>query len=292
MAVYDHGYKRYAGPLTPAARRFLVLPRFAWEEIFRSRLLTAFFTLACLVPVGFAVAIYLRHNLSALAFLEVRVDELVAIDARFFRFFLGLQTGFAFLFAAFVGPALIAPDLAHNALPLYLSRPFSRAEYVLGKLATLALLLSAVTWIPGLLLFAFQSYLAGGGWMAAHARFAGAMLLGGLLWVLLVSLLALAVSAWVRWRPVATALFFGVWMVGTGFGNAIVHIFDTRWGALLSLTDLFETVWAGLFGGEPWINAVADRPLPFGAAWAALLTVCGLCLLLLGRKIRAYEVVR
>jgi hypothetical protein len=38
----------------------------------------------------------------------------------------------ALFLAAFIGPGLISPDLHNNALSLYLARPFSRAEYVLG----------------------------------------------------------------------------------------------------------------------------------------------------------------
>ena len=54
-----------------------------------------------------------------------------------------------FFLAAFVGPGLISPDLSHNGLPLYLARPFSRAEYVLGKMSVLVGLMSLMTWIPG-----------------------------------------------------------------------------------------------------------------------------------------------
>ena len=51
----------------------------------------------------------------------------------------------------------MSPDLRNNGLPLYLSRPFSRTEYVLGKMSVLLILLSAITWVPGLLLFLFQA---------------------------------------------------------------------------------------------------------------------------------------
>ena len=54
---------------------------------------------------------------------------------------------------AFVGPGLVSPDLANSALPLYFCRPFSRAEYVLGKCAVSVQLLSLITWVPGLILF-------------------------------------------------------------------------------------------------------------------------------------------
>jgi ABC-type transport system involved in multi-copper enzyme maturation permease subunit len=55
------------------------------------------------------------------------------------------QIGFAFLLTAFVGPGLISPDLGNNALVLYFCRPFSRTEYVAGKLLVLVKLLSYIT---------------------------------------------------------------------------------------------------------------------------------------------------
>ena len=36
-----------------------------------------------------------------------------------------------------------------------------RAQYVLGKMSVLLILLSLITWVPQLLLFFFQSYLEG-----------------------------------------------------------------------------------------------------------------------------------
>lgn len=293
MAVYERGFRRYAGTLTPAWSRFLVLARFAYEQVFRSRLLTAFFALACVAPLVFAVVIYLHHNLSAIAFLEIDVADLVPIDARFFYVFLSVQSGLGFVLTAFVGPALVSPDLAHNALPLYLARPFSRGEYVLGKLTVLVGLLSAITWVPGLLLFLLQAFLEGAGWGMANARVALGLLLGSWVWILGNGLLALALSAWVRWRPVAGALYFGATLVSAGFANAVAGTFDTRWGHLVNIDLLYKTLWCALFGlPQGFLNEQVLGTLPVPAAGAALAVFAFLCLALLARKVRAYEVVR
>ena len=91
---------------------------------------------------------------------------------------------FAFFLTLLIGPPLVSRDLTNNALPLYLCRPFSRAEYVVGKMAVLLILLSLITWVPGLLLFLFQAYLEGGGWIAANLWIAGAIFVGSLVWIL------------------------------------------------------------------------------------------------------------
>jgi ABC-2 type transport system permease protein len=203
-----------------------------------------------------------------------------------------------FLVAAWVGPTLVAPDLANGALPLYFSRPFSRAEYVVGRLATLFFLLSAITWVPDLLLWLLQGSLAGNGWMGDNLHLARAIVLNALVWILVVSLLALAISAWVKWRMVASGLLFGVFFVAAGFGQAINLILRTYWGSLLDISYLMKTVWTDLFD----LPEVAARPrrwgaevqddIPAGIAWIALATLCTICIAILNRRLRAREVVR
>src|SRR6185436_6798115 len=118
----------------------------------------AFFVVCFLPLLVEAILIYLHHNVNALAILQVNVRELLPIDSSFFLTFVAIQNAFAFFVTLLVGPPLVARDLRNNALPLYLCRPFTRAEYVLGKMSVLLILLSAITWIPQLLLFLFQAY--------------------------------------------------------------------------------------------------------------------------------------
>ena len=288
MAVYDRAYRRYEGPLTPERTRFLVLPRYAYEEILKSKVFIAFLVLCCVPFLAEAVIIYLHHNLSVLARLELPLDRLISIDARFFgELVVNLQCLFAFFLALFVGPGLVSPDLRNNALPLYLSRPFSRAEYVLGKLAVLLILLSAITWVPALLLFVLQGALAGLGWLRGNAWMAGAILASSLAWIVTLSLLTLAISAWVKWKPVARIALLALFFVLRGWAEAINATLDTDWGGLLSLMRVNETVRASLFRLGPLPGAP-----PAWSAWLALAAVCLLSLWLLSRRVRAYEVVK
>src|SRR5881409_849504 len=172
MAVYERAYRGYGGELTPTWSRFLIIPRYAYREVFGSKLFSIFFAGCFLAPLVFAIIIYLHHNLTALAMMRMPESALFPIAAEFFERFAAIQSFLAFLLALFVGPALVAPDLANNGLALYLCRPFSRAEYVLGKMSVLVVLLSLITWIPGMLLFLFQSSLEGAGWMTDNVRIA------------------------------------------------------------------------------------------------------------------------
>jgi ABC-2 type transport system permease protein len=305
MAVYEHTYKRYQGVLTPAWSRFLIIPRHAFRDVFKSKLFTAFFAI-CFIPLLVeAVLIYLHHNVNALAILQVNVRELLPIDASFFQFVVNFQGGFAFFVALLVGPPLVSRDLRNNALPLYLCRPFSRAEYVLGKMSVLLILLSFITWAPQLLLFLFQSYLEGWSWFISNLWIASAIFIGSFVWILLLALMSQAISALVKWRVIASAALLGIFFVPSVFGEVINQLFLTRWGSIISISALMKNVSAGLFGtftretarvtvrgfNDDMVREIVLQEPPLWCAWAALFVVCAICLALLGRKVKAYEVI-
>ncbi|HEX8706841.1 MAG TPA: hypothetical protein VF723_01155 [Pyrinomonadaceae bacterium] len=304
MAVYEHTYQQYEGPTTPQWSRFLILPRHSYRAIFQSKLFLAFFIACFIYPLVASILIYLHHNVNALAIMELAVKKLVAIDADFFQTFLFIQGMSAFCITLLVGPPLISRDMTNNALPLYLCRPFSRAEYVIGKMSVLLILLSLLTWVPILLLFFFQSYLEGWAWFTENLHVAGAIFLGSWIWILLLALLSLAISSWVKWRMAASAALIGVFFIPSAFGEVINTIFFTRLGNLMSLRALIAAVWSGLFGTFARQSGsirgfVRGRRVaidlfepPLWTSWLVLIAICAFCLWLLFRKIRAYEVVR
>lgn len=305
MAVYEQSYKRYDGPLTPDWSRFLIIPRHAFRGVFNSKLFTAFFVV-CFVPVLIeAILIYLHHNVNALGLMQLQVRQLVPIDATFFQFFVNLQGGFAFFLALLVGPPLVSRDLRNNALPLYLCRPFSRTEYVMGKMSIVLILLSFVTWVPQMLLYFFQSYLEGFTWFRANLWIGSAILIGSVVWILLLALLSQAISALVKWRVVASAVLLGLFFIPSVFGAFINEVFQTRWGNLVSLGALIWNVQSGLFGTfervagysryrdfNDNLQEFAMMEPPLWLSWTMLFLICALCLAVLSWKIKAYEVVK
>ena len=300
MAVYKKTYRPYEGSLTPSWKRFLVIPRYAFEDLHRSRFLTIFYLASFLYPLIAAIIIYVEHNVDALKLLNAQgAARLISIDEGFFMSFLGWQGVLALFLGAFIGPGQVSPDLTNNALSLYLARPFSRAEYLLGKLSVLWILMSLMTWVPGMLLFLLEGYLEGSAWMGKHASIAAGLFFGAWVWILVLSLLALALSAWVKWKPAAGALVFGVFFVASGFGGAINQMEDTVWGSLLSINTLVGTIWVNLFTrgdeastGGVFFRVAAGQHLPLWCCWFMLALVCAVLLSMLRRKIRGAEVVR
>jgi len=309
MAVYEHLYRAYEGESQSARQRFLVIPRYALREVFKSKLFTTMFILCFIYPLIATILVYLRHNANALAVLQINVTELLPINASFFRTFLEVQGAFALILTVLVAPPLISRDLSNNALPLYLCRPLSRAEYVLGKMTVLVFLLSLVTWIPGLLIFFFQASLAGASWLWANLWMIQAIFSGSMVWIILLSLMALAVSSFLKWRVVASGALLGLFFVPSAFGAIVNELFLTRAGSLISLWASVNSIWLGLFGlfvrQSGTIRGRVDSPIyegqivdiallepPLWASWLVIALVCGVCVWLLSRKVRAYEVIK
>src|SRR6266436_4540209 len=147
MAVYKRNYKRYDGAITDKRLRFAILPRYSFQTAFESRFFQTFF-IACFVPAVLALAIiYIRANAGLLssAGINLNVRNVLDIGTTFFYTLFRSQTFLTFILGMFVGPGLVSPDLVNGALPLYLSRPFTRREYVLGKFTVFATLASLIT---------------------------------------------------------------------------------------------------------------------------------------------------
>jgi len=305
MAVYEQTYKPYKGKLTPEWSRFLILPRHTLRGVFNSKLFTAFYVI-CFIPLLVeAVLIYLHHNVTALAIMNLNARQLIPIDGSFFHFFIYLQGCFAFLVALLVGPPLVSRDLRNNALPLYLCRPFTRTEYVMGKMSVLLILLSWITWVPQLLLFLFQSYLEGFAWFRSNLLMVSAILISGIVWILLLALLSQTVSALLKWRIVASGAMLGIVFIPSVFAGIVNLIFQTRWANIISLFALMYNITGGLFGtfdrvsGRVLITDYNDNVRevllmepPLWCSWAALFFFCAVCLAILHWKVKAYEVVR
>jgi ABC-2 type transport system permease protein len=286
MAVYERTWKPYTGELTPVRSRLLVVTRYAIADAFSSRLFTAFYAVCFLPSLVGLFFIYLSHNVSLLEKLGMPPDLMNALTAQFFMILFSWQALPAFLVALIVSPSLVAADLANGALPLYLGRPIDRRDYVLGKAAVLALLLSPMTWVMGLSIFALQAYLEGGSWWIDNYRIGLAYLVGHVAWIVVISMLTLAISAWVRFKPAARGALFGIIFILAGFAVAVNGVTGTSWGDLFHLVRAINSVVLSLFG------APTPSKLPVFYNWLTLVASTLASIWLLNRKLRAHEVIR
>lgn len=115
-----------------------------------------------------------------------------------------------FLIALIIGSGSIAADNRANALLVYLSKPLTKGDYLLGKWVGVFVLLAAVSLIPALLMYLFfltayfdDGFLRGNGWLILR------ILAASLIAPALHASLVIGFSAWSRSAAVAGAIFAG-----------------------------------------------------------------------------------
>lgn len=290
MSIHKHEYRAYTGRITPVWTRIFVLARYGFAEAWSSKITIVLFLVSLLPPVVFLVQIYFANNPAARLLIGEQGQHLLSVDGAFFLHILETQSWLALVLSAWIAPRLISFDLADNALPILLSHPVSRSGYVFGKYIALMGALSVVTWIPALLLFAYQGYASPDPWALANLRIATGLFAGSLIWIAFISLLGLALSSWVKWRIVATGTIFAAILVPAGVGVIIRQVLNTDWGFLLNIPMMMSILWIRFLG--PNENMRPQIDLPTTAIAVMLLLASLLSVAMLNARIRAREVVR
>jgi hypothetical protein len=111
------------------------------------------------------------------------------------------------------------------------------------------------------------------------------MVVGFLLWLLILSLVAMASSAYVKWRVVAAAVSLAFFFILSGIAAMIDEVLRVTWGHIIDPAWTVNQVWRALLGVTP-----VEGPGPLASAFAL-----GVMILLLAfvieRKLRPVEVV-
>ena len=142
-------------------------------------------------------------------------------------------------------PGLIANDRRANALQIYLSKPLTRVEYVAGKLVTLVLLLSAVTWVPGMLLLLLQILFAGNfTFLRANLFLIPAITLFSAVQVLLSAFAMLALSSLSKSRRFVAMMYAGLIFFTAAMYQALRGMTSSRAWAVISPEDVLDVVGA------------------------------------------------
>jgi ABC-2 type transport system permease protein len=195
----------------------------------------------------------------------------------------------------FVGgaaPYCVSRDLRHGVMPLYLSRPMERSDYVVAKFAALSLAVFGVLAIGETLLMvgALLAELPVGeqitGWL-------GGLLACALVAVLL-SAIALAIAAFTPRRGLGVAVIITALVMLSGIVEMLIEIskqkdLDTL-AEYLPMADPFGLV-DGIAVGLLGVSSSREHLLPsgvvgVGAYVLAWLVAVGACLWLLVRRYR------
>jgi ABC-type transport system involved in multi-copper enzyme maturation permease subunit len=246
----------------------------------------------------------------------------------FYTDLMASQVFWSLALATVVGAGEIAEDFRTGALTFYLGRPVTRLDYVLGKSTAVSVAVLAVSAVPTLVLFATQAMFEGSwSWLRDNARVPLAAAGMSLLVCMFASGFVLGISCLVRRRRWATvtvvAVLVGLTVVAAALApvrgwtsdrekNAAAAALEKaktreeRKAALRRMSDALDPLgsgsdlaeWRALSPGSLLTACGRDlfgNPLPSnfpaGRHWAL---ACGVPLLLLGvlgRRVRAVEVV-
>jgi ABC-2 type transport system permease protein len=280
VPIYEQTYRRYEARAPLRKVRFWPITREALRLVLSKRAFL-FLLIGAWAPVLFwVIRIYIVTQFP-------EVGRALPADARLFGQFLRVQTTFTLFLSIFGGAGLIANDLRTGAILVYLSRPLTRRDYVLGKLGVLMALNASVTLLPGLLLYAVALALAPDQFLKWDLAWVGpAVVLYSLLICVATSLVALAVSSLSRSARVAGLGFFGL-VIGLDLVRAILRsLYPRPETALVSFQGNLHAVGNALFGLK---ERAFTLPWPYPAA--VLLLACLASLAILRSRVRAVEIV-
>jgi ABC-2 type transport system permease protein len=281
MPIHDLGYRHWAGEWTSHPYRWWVITRQGIGLLAGKKLFRALLLLSMIPFVVRAVLIYISTLIPQNA-------PFLKIGPKFFEDFLSQQMWFfTFAITIYAGAGLIANDLKVNALQIYLAKPITRRDYILGKLGVLVFFLSLPTLIPGLLLFVLALlFKADAGFLRDNYWVAGSIAAYSILIIFTYALIMLALSSLSRSSRFAGINFAAV-LFFSQILYAILHeILRTERAGLISLSNnvnqvgdfLFGT--AGVAGGMPGLSFVVLLLLAGGSGWVVQ------------RRVQAVEVVK
>jgi len=277
MPIHDQGYRHYGGSRA-RGRAWVVMFTTGVRTILGNRRWIMLMVAAWVPFLVRAVLFYIGSNFSQAA--------IIAPSAAAFRDFLGWQNLFVFLVTITLGAGAIAQDRRANALQIYLSKPLTRLEYLVGKLSVLMAFLLFITWLPSILLLVLQVLFAGNfTFLKANAYLFPAITLFTFIEVLMVSMCILALSS-----LSTNSRFVGI------LYTALIFFSKALAGVLFAVTRGTSFSWIS-FGNN--LDQLADviyrvppeYETPWPVSLAIVLGLIALSAVILERRVRGVEIV-
>lgn len=276
--IHDQSYRRYAGVRQEPGSAWLTIATTGIRTILGKKL----FLLVLLAAWGQffvrAVMFYLSANFPNL--------EILAPSVETFRQFFEIQEIFVLFVTVYVGSGLVANDRRSNAIQIYLSKPLSRVDYVVGKLGTLVFFLLLVTLVPALALLLVEIlFSASVAFVGANLFLIPAMTLYALVEVLLSAFTMLALSSLTTSARYTAMLYAGVVL----FTAALFSI-------LFGITNSSALAWLSFRANLDQIGDVIFKlPPRYDSSWFLSVVVValliGLSVFVLERRVRGMKVV-
>lgn len=193
------------------------------------------------------------------------------------------------LVGAAAGAGLLSRDLRLNAVSLYLSRPVTKIDYLLGKALALVLFLCAGTLVPALLLWlaAWAVGVEQIGWGSRLLDLAG-IVAASLLVVIPLAACVLAFSSLTRRTALAGIYWILFFLGGVAVSEALREITRENAFGLLSIPRNLQVAAAPLFETRVRMSSVETGQTPLESA-LVLAALTAAALAVLWARLRKFE---
>jgi ABC-2 type transport system permease protein len=277
VPIHDQGYRHYLGHREPHGR--------AWWVIAQSHIRTALSHKGFLVLLFVAWAPFVVRAVQLYVASSIPQADFLTPTPETFAEFLSQQRLFVFLVT--IGQAgLIADDRRANALQLYLSKPLTRVEYIIGKLVPPLAYLLFVTLVPALILLLLQIIFAGSlTFLRANLYLLPAITLYSIVQAVLAAFAILALSSLSKSRRFVAVMYAGLIFFTAAMYAALQGITGIQAWAVIAPGQMLDVISNAIFRGK------AVQPVPVYVAVIVVLVLVGLSSWILERRIRAVEVV-
>ena len=284
MPIHTQDYRHWEGTLIPRNHtRWWVIAKAELKILAKRKIVRL---IVAVPPVIYilvhAILIYLLNQFETIDFLK--------IDAAFFKNFLfkmPFLSGFLVaLISIFGGAGLIADDLKSNALSLYLSKPISWLDYLIGKFIVIGTLLVCVTLIPGLLLFLEHILLSDSTFFKEHYWAVFSIIIYSVIITVITSLLMLFFSSLTTNSRYATIGFCAVWFGLSVIARILNDVFSISSVSIVSIWANYDRLGTALFGVE------TNYDIHWIWTMLVLSALAAACVFVLRLRIRAVHIVK
>ncbi|MHC4908436.1 MAG: ABC transporter permease [Planctomycetota bacterium] len=307
MVIHDRSYARWDGDKLSPVKAVPVMLDAGIKRgvaiLFKKKIPALLLILAAYGTfVFFLGLIYIRYYIlqnaekfpggMAEAMQEPEIAAMTTANAEHVFFYLfNLQWPFVLIACVMIGSGLISNDRRENALELYLSRPVTVRQYLLGKLGTIAFFLGIVTLAPAIVLLLAQLSLS---WSEPGEAWRLTVLIlrtipAGLVWILLASLTISAASSLTQKARNAAILWLAVMLLLGLVSGIMMEVFGNQGFSLLQMDFNIRQVAAWMLGDTKPSDFNPNVPLWQSAA--VLVTWCVLCVWVMLKRVKPVEIV-
>jgi len=315
--IADLSYRNYTGLLEPPLWRWWVIAKMTMRTSIKKKGFWALAVLSAYWYVFLGVIFYFIETLGSGA--GVALSPVLAKIVWRDQFLNGFNLSQLFLFvlALLIGVGTISNDSRAHALLVYLSKPCTKADYLIGKWVAIFLILAAVGAVPTFLFYGYcaLSY-SRYGFFTSEPFLVAKLIEMVMLPAAFHASVCLGVSSLFNQGRLAGAAYAGIYFMTGAFvlmmravyavdtslngrrhlPQTAIHMIGTLTYASVNGLEnalakiVLDTDGSGLVPGGRGAGAVVPAPdgLPFGIVYVA---ICAICLLIAWSRIRAVEVV-